>query len=153
MKKCNCIVIIKENNFEKARKKIREEKKLQKQITFVSSDDNLSRKILEKEPINILIILQSKRKDRQKQRDSGFNQVLAKIAKKNNVKIGIYLDEILASKSKQKADILARVIQNIKLCSKNKILMKFCGKNTKNIYDLKSLGLVLGMPTWMTKNL
>ena len=148
-----CTTTIRESNFEKARKIIREQKKLKKQVVFVSSDDNLTRKILEKEPVDILVILQAHRKDRQKQRDSGFNQVLAKIAKKNKVKIGICLDEILASKYKQRADILARVMQNIKLCSKNKIPMKFCGQNTRNIYDLKSLGLVLGMPTWMTKNL
>ena len=150
MKGCTTI---KGSNFEKVRKIIREQKRLKKQTIFVSSDDNLTRKIIEKEPVDILVILQAHRKDRQKQRDSGFNQVLAKIAKKNNVKIGICIDEILASKSKQRAEILARVIQNIRLCSKNKIHMKFCGENTRNIYDLKSLGLVLGMPTWMTKNL
>lgn len=148
-----CIATVRENNFEKARKIIREQKKLNSQVIFVSSDDELSRKILEKEPIDILVILQSKRKDRQKQRDSGFNQVMARIAKKNNITIGICLDEILASKDRQKAEILARVMQNIRICSKNKIPMKFCGQNIRNIYDLKSLGLVLGMPTWMTKNL
>ena len=153
MKNCNCASVIKESNFEKARRKIREEKKSKKQIIFVSSDDDLTRKILEKEPVDTLVILQSHRKDRQKQRDSGFNQVLAKIAKKNKVKIGICLDEILASNDKKRVDILARIIQNIKLCSKNKIFMKFCPQNLRNIYDLKSLGLVLGMPTWMTKNL
>jgi len=152
MKKCNC-AILKETDFEKARRKIREEKKLNNQVIFISSDDKLTRKILEKEPVNTLVILQANRKDKQKQRDSGFNQVLAKLAKKNNIKIGICLDEILASKDKQRANILARIIQNIKICSKNKIIMKFCGQNTRNIYDLKSLGLVLGMPTWMTKNL
>ncbi len=153
MKKCDCDSVIKESNFEKARKIIREQKKLKKQVIFVSSDDNLTRKILEKEPVDILVILQAHRKDKQKQRDSGFNQVLAKIAKKNNVQIGICFDEILTSKDKQRANILARVIQNIKLCSKNKIPMKFCPQNLRNIYNLKSLGLVLGMPTWMTKNL
>ena len=25
--------------------------------------------------------------------------------------------------------------------------------NKRNIYDLKALGLILGMPTWMTKSL
>ena len=146
------IVVIKENNFEKARKIIKEQKKLKNQIMFISENDDLNRKILEKEPIDILIIPQLNRKDRQKQRNSGFNQVLAKIAKKNKVIIGIYIDEILESKGIKKANILARIIQNIKLCSKNKIQMKFYGEKIRNIYDLKSLGLILGMPTWMTKN-
>lgn len=147
-------ILIQENTFEKARKQIRENKN--KEIIFSSNDDELNRKILEKENINILLINQAGRKDFQKQRNSGFNHVLAKIAKKNKVTIGINFDEILDSKAKQKADILARIRQNIKICNKNKLKMKFIiqnKKNQRNIYDLKALGLVLGMPTKMTKEL
>ena len=147
-------VLIQENNFEKARKKIRESKG--KQIIFSSNNDELNRKVLEKEKIDILLLDQSNRKDRAKQRDSGFNQVLAKIAKKKNVAIGINLDEIIESKGKKKTEILGRIKQNIKLCNKNKLAMKFIvikEKNERDIYGLKALGLVLGMPTWMTKNL
>ena len=153
--KCSCSCVIKEKNFNKARELIKAQKQKNKLVLFVSEDDDLSRKILEKAPIDILVILQSKRKDFQKQRNSGFNQVLAKIAKKNNIKIGICLDEIINSEGKSKADILARIKQNIKLCSKNKLLMKFCGENVekKSTYDLKALGLSLGMPTSMVKNL
>ncbi|GAJ24567.1 unnamed protein product, partial [marine sediment metagenome] len=104
--------------------------------------------------IDILLLSQSHKKDRQKQRESGFNQVLAKIAKKKNVAIGINLNEIIDSKKKEKSKILGRVRQNIKLCNKNKLNMKFIEqKNKRDNYDLKALGLVLGMPTWMTKNL
>jgi len=149
------IAIIKEDNFDKARKAIREGKKENKITLFASSNDELIRKILEKEPIDILVIFQAGRKDNQKQRNSGFNQVLADISKKNKVTIGICMDEIVCSKDKEKSDIIARVMQNIKLCSKNKIPMKFCGQSARNAdtYDLKSLGLVLGMPTWMMKNI
>ena len=144
-------ILITENNFEKARKKIRENKG--KQIIFCSGDDELNRKILEKEKINILLLNQSKRKDFQKQRNSGFNQVMARLAKKNNVIIGTNLDEILNSSGKEKSRILARVQQNIKLCNKNKLGIKFISKQNKNLFDLKSLGLVLGMPTQIVKNL
>ncbi|MBA7666460.1 hypothetical protein ES703_74541 [subsurface metagenome] len=88
-----------------------------------------------------------------KQRDSGFNHVLAKLAKKKNISLGINLDEIINSESKGKSEILARVRQNIKLCNKNKLKMKFISDEKRDGYNLKSLGLVLGMPTWMTKNL
>ena len=143
---------IEENNFEKIRKQIKENPKAE--IIFSSDDDELNRKVLEKLEIDILLLKQSKRKDFQKQRNSGFNQVLAKIAKNKNITIGIDLDEIINAKSKQKAEILARTKQNIKLCNKNKLKMKFISqKNKRNIYDLKALGLVLGMPTSMTKNL
>lgn len=145
--------LIQENTFEKARKEINKNKS--EKIIFTSNNDELNRKVLEKLPIEILLINQKDRRDRQKQRDSGFNQVLAKIAKKNKITIGINLDEIIESKSETKKKILARIKQNIKLCNKNKLKMKFIAqnpKNNRNTYDLKSLGLVLGMPTWMTSS-
>ena len=145
-------ILISENNFDQARKLIKENK--DKKIIFTSNDDELNRKILEKEEIQILLLNQEGRKDFQKQRNSGFNHVLAKLAKKKNVIIGINLDEIVNSEEKQKAVILARVMQNIKICNKNKLKMRFIQKNQKrNIFDLKSLGLVLGMPTDMIKEL
>ncbi len=147
-------IIIKETTFEKAREKIK--KNRDKIIIFSSDDDELNRKILEKEKINILLINLAGKKDFQKQRDSGFNQVLAKLAKKNNVAIGINYDEIIDSDFKEKPKIFARIQQNIKLCNKNKLKMKFIIQNSKNqrdVYDLKSLGLVLGMGTQIVKEL
>jgi len=149
-------MIIQEKSFDKARKKIRALEKEGKRIVFTSEDDELNRKILEKEKINTLLLSQKGRKDFQKQRNSGLNQVLAKIAKSKGVSIGIDLDEIIESKPEEKTKILARVRQNIKLCNKNKLEMKFISQKTKNkrtSHDVKSLGLVLGMPTSITKNL
>lgn len=147
-------IIIKETSFEKARKLIRESHG--KEIIFSSDDDELNTKILTKEKINILLINQKERKDFQKQRNSGFNQVMAKLAKKNDIAIGINFDEIIESREFEKAKIIARIKQNIRLCNKNKVRMKFIIKNPKNqrnIYDLKALSSVLGMPTWMIKEL
>lgn len=146
--------IIKENTFEKARKKISESKN--EIIIFSSDNDDLNRKLMEKEKIDILLINQKGRKDFQKQRNSGFNQVLATIAKKKKIAIGINFDELVESEKNEKAKILSRIMQNIKLCNKNELKMKFIIQNEKNkrdIYDLKSLGLVLGMQTWTAKNL
>ena len=143
--------IINETDFLKARNKIREAQKLGKPILFTSSDDELNRKIIEKEKIDILMPVLLERKDRQKQRDSGFNQVLAAIAKKKGITIGINLDELLNAREKEK--VLARISQNIKICKKSSVKMKFISKEKKDVYDLKSLGLVLGMPTSATKEL
>jgi ribonuclease P/MRP protein subunit RPP1 len=145
-------ILIQEKTFEKARAEIK--KNNNKIIIFSSDDDELNRKILEKEKIDILLLNQKNRKDWQKQRNSGFNQVLAKLAKKQNITIGINLDEILESKDKEKSKILSRIKQNIKLCNKSKLKMKFISleKKHRDSYDLKSLGLVLGMPTWMINN-
>ena len=145
-------ILIQENTFEKARKKIRESKG--KRIIFSSNSDELNRKVLEKENISVLLLPQLNRKDFQKQRNSGFNQVLAKIAKKQGVSIGINFDEIVNSNEKQKAEILARIRQNIKLCNKNKLKMKFISQKIKrDVYGLKALGIVLGMPTWMASEI
>ena len=82
--------LIEEKNFDKIRKEITKNKG--KIIVFSSNDINLNRKILDKEQINILLLSQAERKDKLKQRDSGFDHVVAKIAKKNNITIGINLD-------------------------------------------------------------
>lgn len=147
-------ILIQEADFNKIRKKIKDNPK--KKIIFSSNNDELNRKVLEKEKINVLLLNQTQRKDRFKQRDSGFNQVLAKSAKKKNVTIGINLDEILETKGEKKKEILARIKQNIKLCNKHKLKMDFIAlkkQNKRDIYDLKALGLVLGMPTYMTKEI
>ncbi len=146
-------ILIEGENFEQAKREI--SKNRDKRIIFVSKNDELNRKILEKEKIDVLLLDQYFRKDKQKQRNSGLNQVLSKIAKKKNIKIGINLDELIFSTKEKRAKIFARVSQNIKLCNKNKIEMVFVitKKNKRDIYDLKALGLVLGMPTWMTKKL
>jgi len=141
--------IINETSFDKVRKRIQ---KAEGEKVFSSNDDELNRKVLEKLGIDVLLLNLSGRRDRLKQRDSGFNQVLAKIAKKNNVVIGINFDEIIESKNEKREKILARVKQNIRLCNKNKLKMKFIiqeKENERNIYDLRAFGLVLGMPTWM----
>ena len=145
--------LIQQNNFEKARKEVSNSKE---KIIFTSDDDELNRKVMEKLKIAVLLLNLGERKDFQKQRNSGLNQVLAQIAKKAEICIGINLDEIIESGKFEKLKILARVKQNVKLCNKAKLKMVFVvqsKKNLRNLYDLKALGLVLGMPTWMTKNL
>jgi len=144
-------ILISAKDFNEARKKIRSIKG--KKIIFFSNDDELNRKVLEKEPIDILLLNQKGRKDKAKQRDSGFNQVLAKIALKKKVVIGINLEEVINSSTKEKAEILGRIRQNIKICKKNKLNMVFISIKGKDQYDIKSLGLSIGMPTWMTKKL
>ena len=148
-------MIIKENTYEKVRTEIN--KSTDKNIIFSSNDDELNRNILEKLKINILLLNLSNRKDKLKQRNSGLNQVLAKIAQKNRISIGINLDEIIEEKNLiEKSKIISRLKQNIKLCNKNKLKIKFISQkkeNERNLHDLKSLGLVLGMPNWITKEL
>lgn len=146
--------VIIDKGFEKIRKKVLDSDS--KPIIYSSDDDDLNRRVMEKLKIDVLLLSQKNRKDFSKQRNSGLNHVLAKIAKKNDIGIGIDLDEIIEASGFGLAEILSRVRQNIFLCNKAKVQMKFIArekKNSRNIYDLRSLGLVLGMPTWMTKRL
>jgi len=146
-------IIITESDFQEARNAIKKAREEGKKIIFSGSDE-MNRKVLEKEKIDILLIKLSDKKDRIKQRNSGFNHVLAKLAQKKDVIIGINLDEIMDADKKEKVKIFARLMQNVKLCRKNKLKMIFISnKHQKDIYDLKALGLVLGMPTWMTSKL
>jgi len=146
-------IIISEPDFQKARNLIRKNRQDGRKIIF-SGTDEMNRKVLEKEKIDVLLVKLKGRKDKIKQRDSGFNKVLAKLAKKKDVAIGIELDEIINPEKKEMAKIIARLMQNVNLCKKEKLKMIFIGnKYQKNAYDLKALGLILGMPTWMTKEL
>jgi RNase P/RNase MRP subunit p30 len=143
-------IILTETNFSRLKEIIKKNKS--KILVFSSNDDELNKKVLEKLRIDILLINLENRRDFQKQRNSGLNQVMAKLAKKNNIKIGINLDELIYSKNKEK--IIARLRQNIVLCKKNKVYMTFVSeKENRNLYDLKNLGLSIGMSTEMVKNL
>lgn len=140
-------VILTETNFSRLKEFVKKNKG--KEIVFSSNDDDLNRKVLEKLEVNFILIKLENRKDYLKQRNSGLNEVMVKIAKKKNVGIGIDFDELKESKDKEK--ILSRIRQNISLCKRVKVRMKFFSENEQDAYFLKSLGLVLGMPTWMVK--
>lgn len=160
--------IIQEKNFNKAKEEIKKEKQKNSKEKVVFSSgcsksedgDKLNRKIIEKSPPDILLINLSNRKDFQKQRNSGFNQVMAKAAKSSGVKIGINFPEIINSSGKEKARILGRLQQNIEICKKNSVDLVFVSPCNifdndylkKNKESFKSLGKVLGMPPEMAKN-
>jgi len=148
-------ILLTQKDFNKLKNEVKKAKEQGKQIIYFSEDDELNRKVIEKLEISVLLLTLNQRKDFQKQRNSGFNQVMARTMNKNRIYLGINLDEIIEETNyKKKSEIFARIRQNIEICNKNKVAMKFIAlkeKNKRNVYDLKSLGLVLGMPTWMTK--
>lgn len=142
--------ILTEKNFSRLREFVKRERG--KEIIFTSNDDDLNRKVAEKLPVQIILIPLEGRRDYTKQRDSGLNEVIAKILKKNKIALGFDVKELINSKNKER--VLARLKQNIELCKRLKVQIKFIyDENKHDLVDLKSLGLVLGMPTWMAKNL
>jgi ribonuclease P/MRP protein subunit RPP1 len=109
--------MINEKNIERAKQLIR---KAKKPIIVKAQDDMFNRKILEYGKFDVLVGVEfgERRRDRLKQLDSGFNHVMAKIAAKNGVAIGIDLEEIRKLEGKEKALVLGRIRQNIKFCRK-----------------------------------
>jgi len=122
------------NNLNQARKliqKIRKENP-NEEIAVRAQDDEFNRKILENKEVNVLLNPHiHSRKDRLKQRDSGLNEILCKIAAKNNIKIGIDLNELTKLKKKEKAIAISRIMQNIKLCKRTQTKIIFTPKQSK----------------------
>lgn len=143
--------IINTPNLNEARKQIQQLKKENKEVIVQAQDDAFNRKILENKDVDILLNPElHDRKDFLKQRDSGLNEFLCKLAKKNNIKIGIDLDTIKKLNKKQKAIILARIIQNIKLCKRTKTpIILFPKKHKKQ--DILAFFLTLKSSTQLAK--
>lgn len=129
--------------------KLKREKPKAKIIVLAQTSE-FNRKILENKDIDILLSPElHDRKDKLKQRDSGLNEVLCKIAKKNNIKIGINMGEIKKKKDKERAILLARIMQNIMLCKKAGTGLVLVGKYDKK--DGFSLLISLGASTSQAK--
>tara|TARA_Y100000310_G_scaffold343267_2_gene450088 strand:- start:857 stop:1318 length:462 start_codon:yes stop_codon:yes gene_type:complete len=111
-------------------------------IVVHGGSDKTNRAALDSNKVDILLDPHlGNRRDKMHQRNSGLNQVLLKLAKKNNVAIGISFKNIL----KSKAEDLGRIIQNIKLCRKYKVKIVILEYEGRNEEDVNSLFKVLGM--------
>ncbi|MDP4039181.1 MAG: hypothetical protein Q8P57_01200 [Candidatus Pacearchaeota archaeon] len=139
-------MIIKTENIQQAIKEIRKSND-NKQIVVQAQDDNFNRKILEYGKFQVLLSPEKgERKNKLRQIDSGLNHVLAKIAKKNNIAIGIDFKEIKKLPKKEKAQRLAKIIQNIKICRKTKTKLALQNRKENSL-----LILTLGASTQQIK--
>ena len=148
-------MIIDTDNLNDARKKIEIKAKEGSKVIVKGRDDSFNRKILENKKVNILLSPEhGYKKDKLKQRDSGLNHILCRIAQQNSISIGIDFQEILNKRDegkKQLAEHLARIMQNIKLCRKSKARMILMNTAGTDDYGLRALLSTLGMPTDMAK--
>lgn len=116
--------------------------------------DSVNRKAVENKSVDILMHPEKGRvKDFMKSRNSGLNQVLCKLAFKNNVAIGFDFNYLLNAKESQRPNILGRMKLNVILCNKYKIKMYVCNstKEERGNSDLESFGRVLGMRKFEVK--
>jgi len=143
--------MINTTNIEQAKKEIKKAiSENKKQIIVKAQDVEFNRKILEYGNFNILLDPHfSQDKNKIKYLNSGINHVSAKIATKNKIAIGIDLNEIKKLEKKEKAQILAKIKQNIKICRKAKTRIK--SLNYKDQRNAFSLLISLGASTQQAK--
>jgi len=97
--------------------------KNKEKIAVLGRDIEFNRKILEMKKVNVLVLNHKIGKDKLKQRDSGLNEILCEIARKNSIVLAIDFSEIKNSEGKERGKMIGRLIQNLKLMKKagNKI--------------------------------
>jgi len=135
-------MLIETKNINEARKQIEKAFKEKKKVIVKAQNPEFKRKILEDKKVSVLLspeLAGEIRKEKLKERDSGLNEVLCRIAAKNKIAIGIDIKEILKTKEKERAILLSRVMQNIKLCKKTGAEIKVFGNHDKkNLFYLFS---------------
>jgi len=110
-----------------------------------------SRGLLERKEIDAIFGLETTSpKDFMHQRASGLNHVLANIAHSKNKKIVFDFSQILHANPEQRALIMGRMSQNIKLCKKSHTIMTIASMartpyQMRSPHDLHALFCVLGM--------
>ena len=138
--------MINTTNIEEAKKLLKKEETPK---IILSQNDEFNRKILEHGKFDILLSPETgQRKNKIRQTDSGLNHVLAKIANKNNLAIGLNLEEIKKLEPKSKAERLSKIRQNIKICRKAKTKLAI---KTSSIEEAMSLLQNLGASTQQAK--
>lgn len=134
--------LIKTDNVDELVKKIN---KAKSPVIVIGGSDRINRAALENKNVDVLLGPEKGReKDFTHYRNSGLNQVLCKLAKKNNIAIGFDFNDVLNVREKYK--ILGRMMQNVKLCRKYKVKMLiFDFKEERSKKELRSFGISLGM--------
>jgi RNase P/RNase MRP subunit p30 len=120
-------------------------------VGFVGGDDSLNRRAIETLNIDYLVSPEVRTlKDTLKQRDSGLNHVVCKIAKEKGVAVVVDMGEVARLRGKEKALRLSKIMQNVKIARNAgcKILIGSFGKDKSGVFDLKgrkAFGESLGM--------
>jgi RNase P/RNase MRP subunit p30 len=140
--------MINEKNISKLRHILKKEPKPR---AIKSQDLKFNRKMLELGGFEILVSPESlATPSRIKKVDSGLNHVLAKIASKNKIAMGINLQDIRSKDLKKKAIKLEKLRQNIHLANKHKFGLALL--NSKDQLDSRALLTSLGASSQQTKS-
>lgn len=105
------------------------------------SDDVLKRKALEMHAVSILVSPEKgHRRASPRQLDTGLNEVLLRIATRNGIRIGIDIEDLQKATPEEKAERLARIRQNLKLCRKTKTKIAIKSVQKTGQFTLLSIG-------------
>ncbi|MFH1376722.1 MAG: RNase P subunit p30 family protein [Candidatus Woesearchaeota archaeon] len=116
--------------------------KAESPVIIQGGDEKINRLALENKKVDILLSPEkNNKKDSLFFRNSGLNQVLCKLAKKNDISIGFNFSDLLNTESKERTKILGRMFQNARLCKKYKVNMVFTTL-AKNKYELRSKAIL-----------
>ena len=106
-------------------------------------DYDVNKRILENRNVKILLDPEPLEEDFMKYKNSGLNQVLVKLAKRNNTGIGFSLQRLKKLGKLNKSKLLGKIIQNIVLCNKYKVPY-YIVYDEDNKNDVEALGISLG---------
>ena len=132
--------------------------KAEKPLIVLGGDEKLNRLIVESKHVDILLSPEiENKKDNFHYRKSGLNQVLCKLAKKNEVAVGFDFCLLINSNGEKRSQIIGKMMQNMILCKKykNKIKIGCFTENellTRNDSVLVSFGVILGLNEKEAKN-
>jgi RNase P/RNase MRP subunit p30 len=136
-------------NINEARKEIQKLVREGKEVVVDAGDDDFNRKIFEIKDVDMVVGLEINGNDRLKQRDSGMNEVIAKLAKSNNIAVGVDVSRIKRLSALEKGKALSRVRQNIGLCKRTRARITILGADKK---EAISFVVGLGGSTEMGRN-
>jgi len=147
-------MIIQTTNLKEIRNQIQKIKRTnpEEEIIIKAGDEEFNRKIIEIKRVDILLSPElHERRDKLKQRDSGLNEFLCKLATKNNIKIGINIPEIALLPKIKKARVISRIMQNIALCKRTKTQIVLLPKNKYKNQDITAFITTLKGSTQQAK--
>ena len=132
-----------------ANKKEIEKARRLSELVVIKSKEEEDRYYLEKSKVDLVFDFElSPKEDFLHGRRSGLNHILTRIAKEKNKIIGFSFSSILNSKNK--ARLMGRIMQNIRICRKAKVKMAVCSfasspYELRSRHDLKAFFICLGM--------
>ncbi len=127
-------------------------KQLRKQVELIlvhGGDLEVNRIAVETPEVDILLHPELKDPNQESRQDSGLDQVMIKLAKKNNVAIEFGLNDVIYSYKKTRASVLKNLLYNAKLVRKYKVPFiltsgSWSPWNLRAASDLLSFGKYLG---------